>query len=253
MTYRLITIPVSHYCEKARWALDRLGLPYREEGHLPLLHWTATRPLGNRRTVPILLRGREIWDDSTDILLHLDTQSRPEAHLYPDDPAQRAEVLALEDRFDEKLGPATRRWAYFHLLPDKALALRAVGAGVGKVELALGSAMFPLARLLLHRGLNITPQSAQRSLERIDALYAEVAERLADGRKFMVGERFSAADLAFAALSAPALLPDGYPIQVLLTDLPPEMAREIARLRATPAGAFALRMYRDHRRERVAA
>ncbi len=27
---RLITIPISHYCEKARWALTKLKLPYIE-------------------------------------------------------------------------------------------------------------------------------------------------------------------------------------------------------------------------------
>ncbi len=39
----LITIPLSHYCEKARWALDRVALPYREEPHAPLLHRLATK------------------------------------------------------------------------------------------------------------------------------------------------------------------------------------------------------------------
>ena len=28
----LITIPISHYCEKARWALDRAALPYESTG-----------------------------------------------------------------------------------------------------------------------------------------------------------------------------------------------------------------------------
>ena len=31
---RLITIPISHYCEKARWALDRAALAFREERHV---------------------------------------------------------------------------------------------------------------------------------------------------------------------------------------------------------------------------
>jgi glutathione S-transferase len=35
---RLITIPVSHYCEKARWALTKLKLPYVEEAHMPPFH-----------------------------------------------------------------------------------------------------------------------------------------------------------------------------------------------------------------------
>lgn len=28
---RLLTIPISHYCEKARWALEHAGIPYRED------------------------------------------------------------------------------------------------------------------------------------------------------------------------------------------------------------------------------
>jgi glutathione S-transferase len=31
---RLVTIPISHYCEKARWSLERAGLEYREERHV---------------------------------------------------------------------------------------------------------------------------------------------------------------------------------------------------------------------------
>jgi glutathione S-transferase len=32
---RLITIAVSHYCEKTRWALTRLQIPFVEERHMP--------------------------------------------------------------------------------------------------------------------------------------------------------------------------------------------------------------------------
>lgn len=38
----LITIPLSYYYEKARWALDRVALAYREEPHAPLLQRLAT-------------------------------------------------------------------------------------------------------------------------------------------------------------------------------------------------------------------
>ena len=39
--YQLITIPVSHYSEKVRWALDYLGLPYIEKPHMPPFHHHA--------------------------------------------------------------------------------------------------------------------------------------------------------------------------------------------------------------------
>jgi hypothetical protein len=38
---RLITIRFSHYNERARWALDRLGVAYEEEPYMPLFHVLA--------------------------------------------------------------------------------------------------------------------------------------------------------------------------------------------------------------------
>ena len=43
---RLVTIPISHYCEKARWALERAGIGYREEPHVQGIHQLAARRAG---------------------------------------------------------------------------------------------------------------------------------------------------------------------------------------------------------------
>ena len=64
---RLIVFRISHYCEKVRWALDRIGFPYVEECHLPPLHRLKTTPLGGS-SVPILITESEILKDSADIL-----------------------------------------------------------------------------------------------------------------------------------------------------------------------------------------
>jgi glutathione S-transferase len=40
---RLVTIPISHFFEKARWALDRAGVQYVEQPHLRLVHVLAAR------------------------------------------------------------------------------------------------------------------------------------------------------------------------------------------------------------------
>jgi len=49
MSARLITIPFSHYCEKARWALELCGIAYEEDGHLPVFHYAATLRAGAKR------------------------------------------------------------------------------------------------------------------------------------------------------------------------------------------------------------
>ena len=120
---RLITIPLSHYCEKARWGLDRAALPYREEPHAPLLNRLAGG------TVPALVQGSIRFADSTDILVHADS-FRGGDLLYPLDASPRQEVESLVKRFDTELGPHTRRWAYcYRTRSCSALRGRAVCHG----------------------------------------------------------------------------------------------------------------------------
>lgn len=40
--YRLVTIPLSHFSEKARWVLDLSPLDYYEETHVPAFHLSST-------------------------------------------------------------------------------------------------------------------------------------------------------------------------------------------------------------------
>lgn len=243
---RLLTIPVSHYCEKARWALDRADIAYLEEGHAPVLHWRATMPL-HTRTVPVLVTRGAVLKSSTDILRWCDARCTGGGHLYPNDPALRREVEELEEHFDAKLGPATRRWAYSFVLHDKRRSLDVLGVAIPPGERTALIKLWPMIAAAMIRGMGVTPEGAARSLERVRAIFAEVSARLADGRPFLVGERFSAADLAFSALSIPVLAPPQYAWLPPFDTLPAPMRAEIEAFRATPAGVFALRMYRDER------
>ena len=79
-----------------------------------------------------------------------------------------------------------------------------------------------------------------------------VAELLADGRRHLCGERFGAADLTFAALSAAVVVPPVYGVPLPQLDvLPPETADLVARVREHPAGRYALALFATHRREPV--
>ncbi len=55
--HQLISIPASHYCERARWALDLVGIPFVEYGWAPMLHYCGTIPVGGK-SVPILVAPR---------------------------------------------------------------------------------------------------------------------------------------------------------------------------------------------------
>ncbi|GFR45581.1 hypothetical protein Agub_g6975 [Astrephomene gubernaculifera] len=70
----LVTIPASHYCERARWALDYAGIAYKEDKWPPLLHYAGTLPASGTKSVPVLKcpkgagpRGK-VLTDSADIV-----------------------------------------------------------------------------------------------------------------------------------------------------------------------------------------
>ncbi|MBI5720324.1 MAG: glutathione S-transferase family protein [Burkholderiales bacterium] len=247
-----ITIPLSHYCEKARWALDRVALPYREEPHIPLLHrLSTTRNEGG--TVPVLVHEGRRFIDSTDILVHADAACGGDL-LYPRDAALRSEVDALEEQFDTQLGPHARRWAYAQLLSQAKLLRSLWSRGVPWHEALLLPAITPLARRLVRTGYRITPEGVQRSLERVWGVFRQVDERLRGGRQFLAGERFTAADLTFAALAAPVLFPaECRAVAPALQDVPAAMREEVLRLRDTDAGRFALRLFAQERGRSSAA
>ena len=98
---KLHTFALSHFSEKVRWLLDVGGIDYVEEPWVPFLHVVKALRKGGRgaTTVPVLDTGEGYVQDSTRILLWLEKHRAPFA-LLPNDPVLRAEVLAIEDRFD---------------------------------------------------------------------------------------------------------------------------------------------------------
>lgn len=245
---RLITIGFSHYCEKARWALDRSALPYREEDHAPLLHWRASLGAGGGRTVPVLVTPGGVLRDSTDILRFVDPHLPPEQRLFPEEPTLRAEVLGLVADFDRTLGPAVRRWLYFHVLQRSEVAVALLTSTGPAWERRAVRAVFPAMRALMQRGLKIDERSAERSWQRLQGSFAAIDARLADGRRFLVGDRFTAADLTFAALSGVLLQPPqtGFPVPAAATQIP-AIAQAIAAAHASASGQLVARLYAEER------
>jgi glutathione S-transferase len=242
----LITIPISHFCEKARWALERCGVPYRERAHLQVIHWVAVKRAGGRMTAPVLVCGDRVFPDSADIVAFADSKAAPEQRLYPDDPA---EVRALERDFDERLGPHGRRWMYDEMRGHRGLVGKYGATGVPAWQRRALPVAFPLVARVIDRYLKITPETAAGSLQTARDIFDSVGERLSDGRPYLVGDRFTAADLTFSALSAPLVVPPEYGVPLPQPDeLPAGMAAVVRELREHPAGRHALEMYRRERR-----
>ncbi|KAJ7515989.1 hypothetical protein O6H91_22G037400 [Diphasiastrum complanatum] len=249
----LVSIAPSHYCEKARWALDRAGVNYTEDKHLPLLHRIYTRNLGGT-SCPKLIIGdsddRVILQDSNDILHYADKNVNQEDWLYPAEETLLNDVSAWLTKLDQKLGPHVRRWAYFYLLYHKD-SYHILSNGALLWERLAGWFLMPLLRYIIYKGIRIdAPGAKDISFRKISEIFREVDMALADGRPFICGSRFTAADLTFAALGGPVIRPAGYGCWLPPIEEVPKAMAEIQRtLRETPAGKHIVKLYQSHRKE----
>ena len=136
------------------------------------------------------------------------------------------------------LGPHARRLGSFFLLDDTpALRQLIATARVPAFERRLAGATLPLVKLMLSRGRKVSPAGAARSRACVEQVFTDVEQRLADGRRFLGGERFTAADLTFAALAAPLIMPAQYERRLLpLSAMGPAFAHRGGGLAQDPGG-----------------
>lgn len=256
----LITIKFSHYNEKARWGLDRFGVEYTERPYLPMVHFpfvmARTRLLRGSDSVsspastPVLITDRSVIADSEEILKYVSgVYGTPETTLYP-----HPEAAELSARFSRKLGVHTRRLIYYHAFQQPEL-LRAMGeANVPGWQASAFSALIPVFSALLHNRFKLTPETAADSTRRIRDELAFVNDRLSDGRRYLTGDRFTAADLTFASMMAPVLLVqphEGYGAKLpSVEECSAEVQAVCRELREAPAGKFAMRMFAEERAPR---
>jgi len=250
---RLVTIPISHYCEKARWALDRAGIAYREERHVQGIHRIAARRAGGGSTVPVLVTPAGAIGESQQIIAWADAQLPAEQRLLPSDAAERAAVDSLCRRLDERLGPSGRRLMYVHMLEQRQLALDFNNQGVPTWEDRALRHGWPLMERFVRHALDIHPGVEAQDEQVVFGELDHIAQLLADGRTHLLGERFGAADLTFAALSAAVVFPPGYGVTLPQPQMLPRATAELVlRAREHPAGRYALSLFARHRRQTAA-
>jgi glutathione S-transferase len=249
MAHTLVTMPFSHFCEKARWSLEAAGVPFREEGHCPIMHRLAVRRFGGRGSVPVLaVEGGQPIDDSPLIVQYADAQAADDRKLWPAPGRARDEALELERRLDVDFAPHVRRFIDFHVLPHRQAALSLFRIDAPPREYALARVAFPFMRVFMKRFMRISPAGAQRSQAAVRSMFDMIGERLRDGRPYLLGDRFSAADIAFASFAAPLIQAPEHPkVHVALESLAAPLVEEIQASRHHPAGLFALRLYRERR------
>jgi glutathione S-transferase len=213
-------IDISHYSEKARWALDYKGIDHVRRSPLPGTHIPIALVLtrGAQPTVPVLQMDGRTIGDSTEIISALEAKY-PDPPLYPIDAEERARAVELEDWFDENLGPHTRLLPFYEMIQEPELFAEVAAASVpgplGKAKPVVGA--YARAYTSLRWGAN-SSEDAERARERIVAALDKLEAELDQGEgEFLVGSHLSLADIAAASLFYPLVVPPEGPLS---PDLP---------------------------------
>jgi len=234
----------SHFNDKARWALDYKAIPHVRRSLLPGLHIPRVFWMTGQKSVPVLSFDGRIIADSTRIIAALEA-AHPEPPLYPANPAERDRALALEEFFDEELGPHLRRALFAALLPETDYAAALITTGFPAPTRWMYRAAFPAIRLAMRFDMGIDERRAARSRERVLAALDRIEAELQPSG-YLVGDRFSVADLTAAALLSPLVWPPEFPY-ALPSPLPERAASYRASLADRRACGWAADMYRRHR------
>jgi len=224
----LIELYPSPFSERVRWALELKGLAYRRTPYVPVAGEEEHKRKTGIATAPVLLADGEVIGDSDHALEWLEAH-HPVPALVPADPRRRAQVRAWELLATEVLAPAAR-----------------------------------LVMIGRFKAMNVQPLADHFTVKyhwneadeaRVDRLLHTILPDLAAAvasAPYLVGDRFTRADLTVAAMLTPTL---GLP--------PDDLFAMDAGMRAmfgTPFGAdpslaqlheWRDRTYRQHRGGRV--
>jgi glutathione S-transferase len=242
---KLYTFNISHFSEKARWALDYEGIPYEERVLLPGPHQLVTRRIARRTHVPVLEHDGQYVQGSSAIIDYVAARLGG-TKLTAIDPTERAKALELEKALDQALGRGVQQVLYSALLKDRRTVIDLWSSGGPFWARGFYAVAYPAVASAVKRMYKTTDvegmaKAKQRFVTTFDELDAVLANK-----PYLGGDTPNRSDITLAALLAPVCRVPEH--RVKWPAMPPELADLEASLSGRPTWNHVLRMYRDHRK-----
>jgi len=240
---KLITFGISHFCEKARWALDWHGIDYEEVGWPPGLHQILAKRCGAAcTTLPILLDGATVIQGSGAIIDWADQSAQERGRDLT-----LADTLEIEERADDSIGVHVRRLLYAEMLPKYSQLVKpGLFQNVSRAHRLIGHMMWPVTRQAMMQMYDITPAAASESRSTLETELDWLDSLLADDHTYLVGDRFSRADLTVSSLLAPFACPEEIPA-IRDSTFPGALVADTERWRQRPIMRWVKEQYEAHR------
>jgi glutathione S-transferase len=208
----LYVFNISHYCEKANWALDYFGIAHEVRHVMIGMHRRLAKKLGAAQgSVPFLQTDDGVISGSSAIIdwseAHASTKT---TSLAGDNPEQ---VRAIESRLDDMIGVHVRRFYYSNALVNAPATVRPLFSnGLPFWQRAAVTLAWSRIVPMMIKAMDLGPQQGLESLAILEKELAWLDGLLADGRTYLTGSQWTRADLTAASLLAPLVAPSAHPL-----------------------------------------
>jgi glutathione S-transferase len=242
---RLYTFLLSHFSEKARWALDFNGVAYDERRLLPVVHVPTVRRRAKRTSVPVLVHDDAVIQGSTAILDHI--EDRLDARKLAVPAAESERGRELEAIVDKVFGLGTQRIFYGAVGDHRRTLIEMWSQGGPSWARTFYKIALPLLQTRLNRMYDTRPAAVAEAKDAFRRLYDDLDEVFAR-QPYVLGDTLTRVDVTIAALLAPTCRPPEHVFKwPPENETPPTMSAFTGELADRPTSRFVSRMYREHR------
>jgi glutathione S-transferase len=229
---RLHVLQFSHFCERARWALQHAGFDFQEISWATGVHkLLALRLHCACSSMPVLEHGDVVIQGSDRILDYCGICGADSV---------------IEERFEARIGPLVRRYLYSGTLFNRTSSMGLfLFEDLADGQQWLGRLLWPVTRSVMVTTMNCSPTlllHIQAELER----ELDWFENRLHGKQYLSGDNFGRTDITAASLLAPLARPTQRPIYRHVK-LPAELEKKLTEWEERPAIAWAKRVYDQHR------
>jgi len=240
----LYLFTISHYCEKARWALDYLGFDVDVRALAPGTHIKVAKRLGLKYgSVPYMQFNEEVIQGSSAIIDWAEKNTQSGRTLG----SSNEQVRAIERRLDEKLGVHIRRWFYSEAVikcPElvKPIFMHDISF-LEKIKLQM---RWPVIRKMMTKRMDLGPEEGLESFKIVNQEIDWLEGLIVDEDSYLIGDRLSRADITAASLLAPLVQPEQYVCSTLMQH-PPRLQEDVAAMIERPFWAWVAAQYQRNR------
>lgn len=243
----LLHLAMSHYNEKARWALDYKRIDHTRRAVIPGVHVAIAMRVGGDTTFPVMVAGDRVYRDSAEIIAGLEAL-KPDPPLFPADLEDKRRALLIQKEFDDIYAPAVRSLAYQSLLQNREAFARFLSFGGPPLRRSILRVTFKPLGAAIRQAHSVPHPDDPRPLETVERGLTRLDELLSESTtSYLVGDDFTVADLSVCALLAPGACPDLIPGGGL-PPWPEPLAKTFAELESRhPSIGWVRATYRSHR------